>query len=160
MKYLTKFFDALRGYTVRQQEESRVRKPLPDRVDQQERLTRFLKTKRHFKRAALRVAKEAFMPKTGETELSVFRTSNLSDDEVWEIGESIIRNTERTVYGGANLIAVSVLGLGLGLRADKEPSRHASITGFPVEKYERQDIANELAAASVLVLKSRYSLSP
>ena len=153
MKFLRQYFNALKEYTAKLLSQSPQIISLSDTVHQREQLTRFLKTKRQIKRSTNKPAKEALIPRKGETELSVFRTDELTLDEIWSIGDSIIQGTEHRIHGGANLIAEQVLELGLGLRADNEPPRHANITGFPMEKFERQDIANELAEVATLVLK-------
>ena len=97
------------------------------------------------------------MFKEGESELSVFRIDKLSENAIWEIGEKYIipRRPGRHIHGRADLEALSIMNLGLKIRPDNNPERHALITNFPIEKYERQEIAIKLSEASVLVLSAR-----
>ena len=96
---------------------------------------------------------QAFMPPPN-LKLSVFRTSNLSNSQIWEIGRQIASSQcpPRNLYGRADLQALEVLKCGLQIDPDDNPPRHANIIGWPQEKSEQKLKAMKLAEAAKLVL--------
>ena len=123
-------------------------------VDPRERLTRHIFSTRHFSTQKARVKPEALMPPPENLETSVFRTANLSEPVVWELGDLFVgAGRGKKPIARADLRASKVQESGLRLRPDSWPARHANITGWPKEKDERMDYAQLLAADAALVLR-------
>jgi hypothetical protein len=88
----------------------------------------------------------------GET--SVFRISNLSDNEIWEIGTSeVAQKRGLPLLGRADISAFHVFDKNLKVIPDNKPPRHANIVGWPEEKSEQKLIAMELAENAQLHLR-------
>ncbi len=122
--------------------------------DNAEPLSRFLLSKTRFSVEKMRVKSAAFMPERNSLETSVFRTIGLGADEIWAIGEyRVAQPTGCTLYGRGQVLAEVPRRLGLKVRPDNLPARHASIVGWPAEKDRQQMLAIELAEESTLFLK-------
>jgi hypothetical protein len=82
--------------------------------------------------------------------LSVFRTSDLSETQVWKIGESIrpIPPAAR-----ADIRVCNVYDTGLTIDADDNPPRHANIVGWPEQDSAVKLKAIELAEKAQLHLR-------
>jgi len=88
----------------------------------------------------------------GET--SVFRTSGITNDEIWNIGDcevSIKRNKQ--ILGRADIKANNAISKDLKVVPREPPIRHANIIGWPDERSKQRLIAIELAAEAHLYLK-------
>ena len=88
--------------------------------------------------------------------LSVFRIDNLTESQIWKIGQKRVANrmrTRRNLYGRADVKALNVFETGLEIHHDNIPPRHADIVNWPDEKSERKEIALELAANASLKLR-------
>jgi hypothetical protein len=94
----------------------------------------------------------AFIPPPDRC-LSVFRTSTLSENEIWEIGENVGRQRSRQLLGRADIQTVSVLEAGLCVDSDDNPPRHANILGWPNEDSAIKLAAMQLAEKAQLRLK-------
>lgn len=89
---------------------------------------------------------------TGET--SVFRTSALTDSQIWDLGErNVARERKMQLLGRGDIYSSVVVDKGLKIAADNNPPRHANITGWPEEKSKQKMIAIELAVNATLYLK-------
>ena len=118
-------------------------------IDPSEVLSRFILHKDWYRSSDATVKYAAFLPnRNGET--SVFRTSGLSEQKVWDIAECEVFPVRRLpILGRADIPAAIPTGKGLEV-VPKEPSRrHANITGWPEEKPKQKQIALELATESV-----------
>ena len=119
-------------------------------VDLLEILSRFILQTNWFSTSENRVKYAAFLPnKDGET--SVFRTSGISNNEIWDIGErevSIKRG--KSIYGRADISVTNVISKDLQVIPIEPPERHANITGWPDEKSKQMVIAVQLAAEAQL----------
>lgn len=86
------------------------------------------------------------MPSKDRT-TSVFRISNLTGNEIWDIGErEVAPGRGYPLLGRADLSASTVINKGLKVIPQEPPIRHANIVGWPDEKSKLQMIAVELAA--------------
>jgi len=119
-------------------------------VDLLEILSRFILQTNWFSTSENRVKYAAFLPnKDGET--SVFRSSGISNNEIWDIGErevSIKRG--KPIYGRADISVTNVISKDLRVISSEPPERHANITGWPDEKSKQMVIAVQLAAEAQL----------
>jgi hypothetical protein len=147
MRYLKRFLTTLIDYFIK---SGRV----PKEVNSQEFLARYITSKSWYSRVKNRVKPRAFMPPI-DRKLSVFRTDNLSEPEIWKIGlknviEKIVRPTN--LHGRADIQALSIIESNLQIEPDNTPPRHANIVGWPELKEEQKSIAQELAAKASLKL--------
>jgi hypothetical protein len=122
-------------------------------IDPSDPVSRYLIDKRHYSSQNQRVKPGAFLPEpNGET--SVYLIKNLSEKEIWGLGEQYIEAKGRRIRGRAQLNAGAVEEASLRLLADAAPPRHARIVGWPSEKDEQKAFALELAQRSLLKLRS------
>jgi hypothetical protein len=120
-------------------------------VSPDEKLTRFIFSKSHFSVQKREVKFRAFIPKG--TDISVYRISDLSEPEVWEIGRKYVQRDKRSIKARADLLAEVVYENHLTVILDPIPHElHANITPFPTDKSARDRIARKLALASQLVI--------
>ena len=128
-----------------------------------EKLTRFIQFKTGRYKEPNTVEHMTFLPRKEEVNISVFRISELPDEdaptnsEVWEIGHQHVSTKERPVKAQADLLASSVYEINLEVISSEPPHRHADITSLPetnspVNKVKRRSLATKLANASKLVL--------
>jgi len=124
-----------------------------EQVSSEENLTRYILHTNHFSILHKRVKYAAFMPApNGET--SVFRISNLSDNEIWGIGDrEVAQKRSQPLLGRADILALHILSNKLKIAPDNNPPRHANIIGWPREKSEQKLIAMELADNAQLHLR-------
>ena len=122
-------------------------------VPKNEKLARFIFSKRHFSVEKNLVKYGAFMPPPDSEDLSVFRTSGLPDSEVWSIGREYVQG-ERRLRARGDLLTSAVYMNNLQVIPAPLPHElHANITPFPFNKHERDRIARKLASASQLKIK-------
>ena len=122
--------------------------------DDAEPLSRFLLSKSHISVEKMRVKSAAFLPEVRSLETSVFRTVDLDPAEIWAIGEQHVATPiGRTLHGRGEVAAQVPRRMGLQVRPDNQPERHAAIVGWPAEKDRQLMLAIELAEESTLFLK-------
>jgi hypothetical protein len=117
-------------------------------IEPLENLSRYIFQSNHIRPSDGTVKFAAFMPdRNGET--SVFRTSGMSEQNIWEIGncEVAIRRG-KPLLGRADILAREVLARHLEVDPSEPPPRHANIVAWPDEKSKRHLIALELAAVA------------
>ena len=122
-------------------------------LDLSEILSRFILQTNWFSSLENRVKYAAFMPnRNGET--SLFRTSSITNDEIWNIGDrevSIKRG--KPILGRADIRTNNVISKDLQVVPKEPPVRHANIIGWPDERSKQRLIAIELAAESLLHIR-------
>lgn len=99
------------------------------------------------------VKAKAFKPNSNN-QTSVFVTTGLGNDEIWELGETHLCG-EALVYGRAEVDADAVLSLEkIGIDYNDNPKYHANLN-WPAgaEKDDIQDMANVLAAKAECITK-------
>lgn len=118
-------------------------------LDLSEILSRFILQTNWFSSSENRVKYAAYIPnRNGET--SVFRTSGIANDEIWDIGDrevSIKRG--KPILGRADIRVNNVVKKDLKIIPSEPPVRHANIIGWPDERSKQRVIAIELAAESL-----------
>lgn len=97
------------------------------------------------------VKPRAFLPVDRET--SVFRTQDVSEQEVWQMAVVKVEPTRGKCRARGDFPAAVVFGIGLGVLPDNELERHAVINGWPTEKDEQLTLAQELAASATLAVR-------
>ena len=121
-------------------------------VRESEPLARYFFDRSQYKPSENRVKYSAFLPaRDGNT--SVFRVYDLSEKEIWKIGDHVAQRHDKDVLGRADIIVVDVLKAGLNVKPDNTPPRHANISNWPSERHEQKLIAIELAENAELHLK-------
>ncbi len=110
-----------------------------------ETLSRFVIYNRWIRKSNNTVKYVAFTPNdNGDT--SVFRISDITDNEIWAIGDrEVAPKRSRPILGRADIVAASVTAKDLKVIPNEPPERHANIFGWPNEKSEQKQIALELA---------------
>ncbi len=123
--------------------------------DPDDLLARFLLQKSHFKRTENRATPEAFMPPP-DLKLSVYQITNISDIEIWTLGQNVLQqHPQPRLYGKADVHVRAVHRQKLKAVRDDDPPRHVNVTGWPsygTGKDLIKSMAQELARASTLNL--------
>lgn len=117
-------------------------------------LSRFIFSTSHFRQRQGRVKPGAFLPLKDTLETSVFRTVGLDHGEIRGIGDMVGEPSGRTLKGWGNVLTGVVFDIGLGVRPDNVPERHAAIIGWSEQKDEQISLAQQLAEAATLHLPS------
>ena len=96
------------------------------------------------------VKPDAFIPYPWPS-LSVTRHLGLTEAELWEIGQDVADSRPATLYGRADVQAITVRNQSLSISPTREPRNHANINGWPPDKPSQKIIAQEIAAAATFV---------
>lgn len=118
-------------------------------------LSRFLFQSNHFKQTENRAMPEAFMP-PADLQLSVFLTTGMTAQNIWDIGkEALALHPRPRLYGRADLDVGTVRSQKLKAVRDDHPARHVNVRGWPAYSDGKdliKSIAQELARRSRLTL--------
>ena len=117
-------------------------------------LSRFIFSRGHVSPTRGRVKPDVFLPSRNPRETSVFRTVGLDRTEVQRIGDMVGEPSDRTLQAWGDVLAGIVFDVGLDVRPDNVPERHAAIIGWPEQKDEQISLAQQLAEAATLRLPS------
>ncbi len=124
-------------------------------VPPDEKLARFISSKKNFSIEKKTVSYRAFIPqKKSPQDISVYRISTLIEDEnkIWEIGRKYVQG-ENEIKVRADFLAEVVYENNLIVVADTQVHElHANIMPLPINREDRDEILRELALASELVL--------
>lgn len=125
-----------------------------DEVGLEERISRFLLDKRLIRSSNQTVKFNAFMPpRSGK--LSVYRTSNLAEADIWEIGQDFVATPrEKDLTGRADLKCGHITEAGLAVLQETTPHPlHADIVGWSMESEKDRLTAIKLAAHSKAITR-------
>ena len=123
-----------------------VRRMLRLGVGKREPLARFLLSKGDYAATTRRVKPQALMP-APDGKTSVYRIGGLSDASIMRVGvREVGAKRNKEVRGWAAFFAADLAQSGLRADANDRPPRHVDIVGWPKEKDERLQVAQELAA--------------
>ena len=124
-------------------------------IDPKERLSRFILSKNEFRPSDQTVKPKAFVPPKNKR-LSVYRTSTLTEDEIWSIGNEFVAQPRgKTLYGRADLLAQDVCTL--QQKVEPETSihpLHADIIPWPDGRDDILFLATQLALRSKFVSRT------
>lgn len=126
-----------------------------NKISPLEAITRYIFSEGHYAKTTGRVKYNAFWPKKGET--SVFRIANLSDNQIWNIGENYVAPiSSRTLRARGDIVASDVFDEDLEIKPDTRKHRlHANIVAWPLEEPDKiRFLATNLADKAQLHLKS------
>ncbi len=90
-------------------------------------------------------------------ELSVSRHRELTEDQLWELGNEVARKRSEhegrniPLRGRADFLARTARAQKLDVKPDEPPRNHANVIGWPAEKSAQMSLAQEIAAQSVFV---------
>ena len=119
-------------------------------VELDEPLSRFVFSRNHLFTfdGQTRARATAFLPAPTTGTTSVFRTRDLSEAEVWAIGNDVLASRPgRSLHARADVAARVPLGLGLSV-SPSPPRGHADLAGWPAEKAHAHLLAQQLADAA------------
>ncbi len=120
-----------------------------DVVEDNEMLARYILRRNHVRRSDHTVKPDAFIPPKSSLALSVTRHKDLSEKEIWQLGQTIAQNRPNaTLCGRADIMTSKVRALSLEIHPSSPPKNHADITGWPADKADQKSIALDIAAAS------------
>jgi len=125
-------------------------------VSEDEWMARFILFRHWIRKSDPPVRPDAFIPHP-YPDLSVTRHMDLLEAELWQIGQEIADKRPATLYGRADLQAISVIKKSLRIVPTPEPKNHANITGWPADKPSQKIIAQEIAAEARFVPNSDFS---
>jgi hypothetical protein len=103
-------------------------------------------------RKDLTIRSDAFIPPPNR-ELSVTRHQGFDEQTLWSIGQGVADKRPATLYGRADISALSVRKNKLDVAPAEPPKNHANITGWLTDKPSQKIIAQELAASAQYVAK-------
>lgn len=121
---------------------------LPERVDDDEPLARFLTSSSQFN--TLIVKHTAFLPNPKNGETSIFRHAAEPRDALWEIGAAYVAGG-RTLHGAAVFKARHVRVAGLEVKAYEPPPKHANIVDWPAAGGDLQMIKAEQKERALVI---------
>ena len=138
-------------------------------ISQDEVITCFIFSDKHFARTSGTVKFRVFMPPLVSKDPPVYSpdvsvccisaTSDnkvFPDEKVWEIGLKHVQKPNRRMKARADLLVSDVYENNLKVIRDPKPYReHANITPFPPDRLGCQMLATELARVSKLVILSK-----
>jgi len=123
-------------------------------VDSQERLSRFILTKRHINQQTQQLKADAFLPHPYE-ELSVTRDRDATEQEVWAVGQIVAKQRGKMLYGRGDAVSATYVSQKLETVADPCPGNpnHVNVTGWPSadDKPMQKLVAQEIAAVAKFV---------
>ena len=94
------------------------------------------------------------MPPKAKTEISVYITTNRSEEWIWKTGKTNVAIPRaKQLYGRADLLCAVPVEQGLIINIDNVPAKgHANISGFPTRRSEQKEIALRLASEAELII--------
>lgn len=113
-----------------------------------ELLARYITSSKWYRRGDQTVKQDAFIPPENPLELSTTRHLNLSENEIWDIGNKIVSGQQnRKLHGRADVEVSRVTSQSLNVVADPtaDNPNHANIRGWPLSKDARKLLALEIA---------------
>lgn len=124
-----------------------------DSVAANEQIARYILSKRYFSISNRTVKYGAYLPApNGET--SVYRISNIAEEEIWDIGRKYVAGpSKRTLHARGDTTAIAITKTGLDIAPEATPHPlHANIVNWPTEKDEQKMLAVEIANEATLVM--------
>ena len=124
-------------------------------IDPNERISRFVLSSNEFRPSDQTVRPKAFIPPKNKP-LSVYRTSALSEDEIWSIGNEFVAEPRgKTLYGRADLLAKDVYALQQKIEPETSiHPLHADIIPWPDGRDDILFLATQLALRSKFVSRT------
>ncbi len=128
---------------------------VPTVISSDERISRFIFSKRHIKSGAISAA--AFLPSKTTQDTSVYRTNRCSEKKVWLLGNlfvELLRKDGRTIVARGDVISKAVCDQDLKIVSTPHPHpRHAVVRNWPDDKSRQLIKAMALAQKASLHLR-------
>ena len=113
--------------------------------------SRYLLQSGHYTASTGRVKPRAFHPAARDHKTSVFRVQELTERQIWSLGDRYIAfPLGKELHARAELSVEQTIEIGLQVEPAELPPRHANIVSWPIEKHEWMSRAQELAAVAIL----------
>lgn len=124
-------------------------------IESDDKITRYLFGKNQFASSNGRVKYSAFLPPNGKNETSVFKITDLKEEDIWKIGDiNVAPNRGKPIQARGDLFVVNVQNAGLEVEMETTPHElHANIIGWPDHKAARILSAKKLEKKAKLLLK-------
>jgi len=118
-------------------------------VDDDELLARYIVNSNEYRKSDHTIKPKLFMPYK-LVALSVNRHRESNEQEIWKIGSQVAEERNRTLYGRADITALSCRIEPLEVQPEPLPGNpnHADIIGYPSKKEDQQSLALKLAEAA------------
>ena len=127
---------------------------LPDIIDSDELLTRYIFHQALFNPNTGTVKPTVFTPHKDRNDLSVYRITGCSEPEIWELANNFVKPKDKTTLARADTQAESYYKAGLRIVSLKTPHiRHANVENWPLDRDDRNEIRRQLSEASRLYVK-------
>jgi hypothetical protein len=122
---------------------------------QYSQLARFIFQGGHYRKLAPAKPKPgAFLPDPSKLKTSAIWRDNLSEQEIWKIGDLLGTKRSEKPPARADFDIAAVSEAKLTIEPDPEPHpRHVNLCKWPVDKDEQKSIALLLCARSTLILR-------
>lgn len=126
-------------------------KQVPE-VGLDERLSRYVLTKRHVNQETKLPKADAFLPHPYD-ELSVTRDLDASEGEIWDAGQRVAAQRGKPLIGRGDVIAATYVGQNLKTIPDPVEGNpnHVNVAQWPSNKPQQKLIAIEIAAVATFV---------
>jgi len=125
---------------------------LDEVVDPAEEITRFLRNSSHLRRGIGRPHFAAFLPRLPDGDISVYRTLEMANADIVELGARFVGRPELPLKGHCSLPAQQFFAEGLDVVPAPNPhERHANVCGWTADPKNRI-IAKKLADKATLVV--------
>jgi len=125
-------------------------------IKNEEIISRFIFEKKHFNASEKRIKYAAFMPPKN-LKASVYRTSTLSNNQVWEIGREYVeknRNDGKLIEARGTIPVARIRSKDLDVISEPTPHYlHADIVEWSLDRSSQKLVATELANEATLILK-------
>ena len=120
-------------------------------VEPYEQIARFVRNSKDMRRSVGRPGYRAYLPREESGEISVYRTTDVTDGEIRHIGANYVATPTSPIKGYCCLVASAFLVEGLYiLPAPDRHYRHANVAGWDNDA-ENRLIARRLAEQADLV---------
>lgn len=127
---------------------------LSSQVVDNEPLARFLTSSSHYNEQGVKPG--AFLPNPHDNQTSVFRHGPEPVETLWNIGDSVVGQSGRTLHGAAFISAEDVRAAELEVISEEPPPRHANITNWP--SYDVPSFAKAAQKEISLILASKSAM--
>ena len=120
-------------------------------ISPNDRLSRFIRSKRHIAISKHIVKPGAFLPPPNK-KLSVFHTEHINEIRIWKLADAYI-GLEKRVEFRADIISKNIEDTNLSIELDNNPKFHGNIIGWPDGKDMQKACAMELASVAKLQIR-------
>lgn len=128
-----------------------------NQIGKSETLSRYLR-ERDIRKSDNVIQYSAFIPSPTDLKLSVFRTSGLSEQDIWHLAVEKVQPYRGQITGRGDLVVSAITEEKLRVVSDEDPtSRHSDIVGWPDDRDFRVTIAKALAARASPAIRRQTS---